>query len=474
MFLNEWFAVDLVKNQDGEVVGVIAIEIETGEMVYVESKATVFATGGAGRIYASTTNALMNTGDGVGMALRAGLPVQDMEMWQFHPTGIAGRGRARDRRLPRRRRLPDQQGRRALHGALRAEREGPRRPRRSGALDGPRDSSTAAAAGPNGDHVLLKLDHLGEEVLNSRLPGILELSKTFAHVDPIKEPIPVVPTCHYMMGGIPTSVHGQALQPGCGRQRQADRGAVCGRRSGVRFGSRRQPSRRQFTARPRGLRPRGGPAHRRSAAAGRELSRGERQRPRSRAAAAQSAGTNRRPARSVADAEERRCRPSCRTTSACSAPKITCRKASSSSPNLRERIAGAHLQRQEQRVQHRAYGSARTRQSARSGGSDRDHRRGAQGKPRRPRARRLSGSRRCELVVPFAISAEAASAWANARSTSRPNRSRRCSRPSVRTKCWQRERTVRHESQRVPIQPGDATKFRGCRITRSICRQART
>ena len=91
-FLNEWFAVDLVLNADKAVVGVIAFKIETGEIYYIKSKATVLATGGAGRIYSSTTNALINSGDGIGMALEAGMPVQDIEMWQFHPTGIHGAG----------------------------------------------------------------------------------------------------------------------------------------------------------------------------------------------------------------------------------------------------------------------------------------------------------------------------------------------------------------------------------------------
>jgi succinate dehydrogenase / fumarate reductase flavoprotein subunit len=209
-FLNEWFAVDLVKNQDGAVVGVIAICIETGETVFVKSKATVFATGGAGRIYASTTNAHINTGDGVGMALRAGFPVQDMEMWQFHPTGIYGAGtlvtegcrgeggylinkdgeRFMERYAPN---AKDLAGRDVVARSMVLE-----------ILEG-------RGCGPEGDHVYLKLDHLGEEVLESRLPGICELSRTFAHADPVKEPIPVVPTCHYMMGGIPTNVHGQAL-----------------------------------------------------------------------------------------------------------------------------------------------------------------------------------------------------------------------------------------------------------------------
>jgi len=210
VFLNEWFAVDLVKNQDGVVVGVIAIEIETGEVVFVQSKATVFATGGAGRIYASTTNALMNTGDGVGMALRAGFPVQDIEMWQFHPTGIAGAG------------VLVTEGCRGEGGYLinkNGERFMERYAPTAKDLAG-RDVVARSmiieiiegrGAGPDGDHVLLKLDHLGEDVLNTRLPGICELSKTFAHVDPVKEPIPVVPTCHYMMGGVPTQVSGQAL-----------------------------------------------------------------------------------------------------------------------------------------------------------------------------------------------------------------------------------------------------------------------
>ena len=209
-FLNEWYATDMVKNQDGAIVGVIAICIETGETVLIKSKATVFATGGAGRIYASTTNALINTGDGVGMALRAGFPVQDIEMWQFHPTGIYGAGtlvtegcrgeggylinkdgeRFMERYAPN---AKDLAGRDVVARSMVLE-----------ILEG-------RGCGENGDHVMLKLDHLGEDVLNSKLPGILELSRTFAHVDPIKDPIPVVPTCHYMMGGIPTNVNGQAL-----------------------------------------------------------------------------------------------------------------------------------------------------------------------------------------------------------------------------------------------------------------------
>jgi|TARA_B100000700_G_scaffold278715_1_gene327019 succinate dehydrogenase / fumarate reductase flavoprotein subunit len=209
-FLNEWYAVDLVKNANGDVVGCIAMCIETGEVVHVKSKATVLATGGAGRIYASTTNALINTGDGIGMAMRAGFPMQDMEMWQFHPTGIYGAGtlvtegcrgeggylinkdgeRFMERYAPN---AKDLAGRDVVARSMVME-----------ILEG-------RGCGEKGDHVFLKLDHLGEDVLGKRLPGIVELSKTFAHVDPAKEPIPVVPTCHYMMGGIPTNVHGQAV-----------------------------------------------------------------------------------------------------------------------------------------------------------------------------------------------------------------------------------------------------------------------
>ncbi len=211
VFFSEWFVVDLVKNQHGAVVGVTAICMETGEVHYIKSLATILATGGAGRIYQSTTNALMNTGDGTGMSLRAGYMVQDMEMWQFHPTGIAGAGvlvtegcrgeggylinkdgeRFMERYAPN---AKDLAGRDVVARSIVLE-----------ILEG-------RGVGEAGDHVLLKLDHLGEDVLHSRLPGITELSKTFAHVDPVKEPIPVVPTCHYMMGGLPTNVQGQAMR----------------------------------------------------------------------------------------------------------------------------------------------------------------------------------------------------------------------------------------------------------------------
>ena len=209
-FLNEWFAVDIVKNAQNEVTGVIAFSIEYGEVAYLKAQSTVMATGGAGRIYASTTNALINTGDGLAMALRAGYPAQDMEMWQFHPTGIYGAGslvtegcrgeggylinkdgeRFMERYAPN---VKDLAGRDVVARSMVLE-----------ILEG-------RGCGENNDHIYLKLDHLGADVLNAKLPGICELSRTFAHVDPIYEPIPVVPTCHYMMGGTPTNINGQAI-----------------------------------------------------------------------------------------------------------------------------------------------------------------------------------------------------------------------------------------------------------------------
>ncbi|MGJ8691237.1 MAG: succinate dehydrogenase flavoprotein subunit [Thalassotalea sp.] len=208
---SEWYALDLVKNSDGAVVGCTAICIETGEVNYFKARATVLATGGAGRIFASTTNAHINTGDGVGMSLRAGIQMQDMEMWQFHPTGIAGAGvlvtegcrgeggyllnkdgeRFMERYAPN---AKDLAGRDVVARSMMTEiREG------------------RGCDGPWGPHIKLKLDHLGRETLEKRLPGVCDLSKTFAHVDPAEEPIPVIPTCHYQMGGVPCNVNGQAL-----------------------------------------------------------------------------------------------------------------------------------------------------------------------------------------------------------------------------------------------------------------------
>lgn len=210
-FFSEWYALDLVTNAQNKLCGVVALCIETGEMVFFNAKAIILATGGAGRIYETTTNALINTGDGIGMALRAGLPVQDIEMWQFHPTGLPDIG------------ILITESCRGEGGYL-INKDGERFMERYAphARDlASRDVVSRAIAlelqagkgfNPKGvDYVKLKIDHLGEEIIHSRMPGICELSKKFVNVDPLEEPIPVAPTCHYMMGGIPTNVHSQVI-----------------------------------------------------------------------------------------------------------------------------------------------------------------------------------------------------------------------------------------------------------------------
>jgi len=211
-FFVEWMALDLIRDADGDVLGVTALEMETGEASIFHAKATLFATGGAGRIYWATTNAFINTGDGVGMAARAGIPLEDMEFWQFHPTGVAGAG------------VLITEGVRGEGGYL-LNKNGERFMERyaPNAKDlASRDVVSRAmtteikegrGCGPDADHVMLKLDHLGAEVINQRLPGIREIAIKFANADPIREPIPVVPTVHYQMGGIPTNYLGQVVVP---------------------------------------------------------------------------------------------------------------------------------------------------------------------------------------------------------------------------------------------------------------------
>ncbi len=207
-FFVEWMALDLIRNQAGDVLGVTALEMETGETYIFEAKTTVIATGGAGRIWAASTNAFINTGDGMGMAARAGIPMMDMEFWQFHPTGVAGAG------------VLITEGVRGEGGIL-LNKDGERFMERyaptlkdlaprdfiSRCMD--QEIKEGRGCGPDGAYVHLKLDHLGADVINKRLPSILEIGHKFANVDATKEPIPVVPTIHYQMGGIPCNYNGQ-------------------------------------------------------------------------------------------------------------------------------------------------------------------------------------------------------------------------------------------------------------------------
>lgn len=209
-FFNEWYVLDLIMAVDGSIAGVVAMRIETGELLYLRAPAVILATGGAGQVFNTTTNALINTGDGMGMVLRAGLPLQDMEFWQFHPTGIAGIGvlisegvrgeggylvnkngeRFMERYAPT---AKDLAGRDVVARSIAIEvREG-------------------RGIGDRNPAIHLKLDHLGADLIEQRLPGIRDLAKMFAGVDPVKDPIPVLPTCHYIMGGIPTNKYSQVI-----------------------------------------------------------------------------------------------------------------------------------------------------------------------------------------------------------------------------------------------------------------------
>jgi succinate dehydrogenase / fumarate reductase, flavoprotein subunit len=211
-FFVEWMALDILRNADGDCVGVIALEMETGEVMILESKVTVFATGGAGRIWAASTNAFINTGDGMGMAARAGLPLEDMEFWQFHPTGVAGAGvLVTEGVRGEGGYLLNKNGERFMERYAPTLKDLAPRDFISRCMD--QEIQEGRGCGPDGDYVLLKLDHLGAETIIKRLPSIREIAIKFANVDPIKDPIPVVPTIHYQMGGIPTNIYGQVVAP---------------------------------------------------------------------------------------------------------------------------------------------------------------------------------------------------------------------------------------------------------------------
>ncbi len=211
-FFVEWMALDLIRDAEGDVVGVTALEMETGEVHIMQAKTVLLATGGAGRIFAASTNAFINTGDGLGMAARAGIPLEDMEFWQFHPTGVHNAGvlltegcRGEGAIL------------RNANGERFMERYAPTlkdlAPRDFVSRCMDQEIKEGRGCGPNKDYIQLDMTHLGGETIMKRLPSVFEIGHNFANVDITKEPIPVVPTIHYQMGGIPTNIHGQVVVP---------------------------------------------------------------------------------------------------------------------------------------------------------------------------------------------------------------------------------------------------------------------
>ncbi len=214
-FFNEFYVLDLVltPDEDGNPIasGVVAYELATGELHVFQAKSIVFATGGAGKIFKTTSNAHTLTGDGLGIIFRKGIPLEDMEFFQFHPTGLAGLG------------ILISEAVRGEGGILRnadgerfMERYAPTikdlAPRDIVARSMVQEVLQGRGCGPNKDYVVLDVTHIPEETLNAKLPDIMEFSRTYLGVDPVKEPVPVFPTCHYVMGGIPTNIHGEALR----------------------------------------------------------------------------------------------------------------------------------------------------------------------------------------------------------------------------------------------------------------------
>ena len=212
-FYNEFYVLDLLlsKTDDGEVcTGAVAYELATGEIHVFQTKSVILATGGAGKIFKTTSNAHTLTGDGLGIVLRKGLPLEDMEFFQFHPTGLAGLG------------ILISEAVRGEGGILRngdgerfMERYAPTikdlAPRDIVARSMVQEVREGRGAGPNKDYVLLDVTHLGKEVLETKLPDIAEFSRTYLGVEPLDEPVPVFPTCHYLMGGIPTTIDAEVL-----------------------------------------------------------------------------------------------------------------------------------------------------------------------------------------------------------------------------------------------------------------------
>lgn len=209
-FYNEFYVLDLLMTE-GEVSGVVAYELSTGELHVFQAKSVIFATGGFGRVFKTTSNALSLTGDGMGVVWRRGLPLEDMEFYQFHPTGLAGLG------------ILLTEGARGEGGVLRNS-DGERFMERYAPTIkdlAPRDLVSRAiytevrqgrGCGPNKDYVVLDLTHIPAEQLEAKLPDITEFSRTYLGIDPVLEPVPIYPTAHYAMGGIPTDIDARALR----------------------------------------------------------------------------------------------------------------------------------------------------------------------------------------------------------------------------------------------------------------------
>jgi succinate dehydrogenase / fumarate reductase flavoprotein subunit len=222
-FFVEWLAMDLIRDEAGDVVGVTAIEMETGDVHIFEAKTTLLATGGAGRIFEASTNAFINTGDGLGMAARAGIPLEDMEFWQFHPTGVHGAGvllteGCRGEGAI----LRNSNGERFMERYAPAYKDLAPRDYVSRCMD--QEIKEGRGCGPNKDYINLDMTHLGADTIMKRLPSVLEIGHNFANVDITKEPIPVVPTIHYQMGGIPTNIHGQVVTQNAANQSEVVNG----------------------------------------------------------------------------------------------------------------------------------------------------------------------------------------------------------------------------------------------------------
>ncbi len=263
-FFVEWMALDLIRDADGDVLGVTALEMETGDVYILEGKTTLFATGGAGRIFAASTNAFINTGDGLGMAARSGIALQDMEFWQFHPTGVAGAG------------VLITEGVRGEGGILRnsngerfMERYAPTlkdlAPRDFVSRSMDQEIKEGRGVGPNKDHVLLDLSHIGAETIMKRLPSIREIAHEVRERR-LHQRTDSGRADHPLSDGRYSDEHPRPGRRYVAWPRRAGQRFLRSGRMLVRVGARREPSRHELAARPGGVRPRGRQPHRQARA----------------------------------------------------------------------------------------------------------------------------------------------------------------------------------------------------------------